>query len=187
MTVDPLDERIMKDIEEMCSPERIGHEISILRQELEATADLMCRAIDERDEARREAVKLRREREMLLDVRSKDGLLSSEWLMRTALAEARANHLRKELDRLIEGVYDAGHYKLCDQLHEQLERMDTHIFHANQEVPANNPLYVASNVDAVTRAGIVRFRLNPDVRRTYVDIRRELGLTVEPWMTEEDD
>ncbi len=92
------------------------------------TQEQLDLAIEQRDEARRLANRLRRERDMALSVKTREGLTASEWVLRTGLAEARADNTRRRMDDLIEEVYAAGHYRLCERLQEQLDIWDREIF-----------------------------------------------------------
>lgn len=69
------------------------------------TVDNFDHALEKETERLRQDVeRLRRERSQLLDVKSTDGLSSSEWMMRTARAEAEVARLTRERDEA-----DAAH------------------------------------------------------------------------------
>jgi len=66
-----------------------------IRADAQATVEALQR---ERDEADKRSEQCRKDRAMVLNVKTTDGLTASEWLMRTAVAEQKAKDLQAALD-----------------------------------------------------------------------------------------
>jgi hypothetical protein len=60
--------------------------------------------------------RLRRDRAEALNVRSRDGLLSSEWVARTGRAEAIAKQMQAKLAAVVEALADASDAMACEEL-----------------------------------------------------------------------
>lgn len=77
------------------------------RAELIATLDSRTQGWRERAEkAEADLVRVRTERAAALSVKTKEGLSASEWLLRTGLAEERADKLQADLDAALDWIAD---------------------------------------------------------------------------------
>lgn len=77
--------------------------------------------------------RLRNERRALLNVKSTDGLLSSEWLLRTAKAEAITEAYKKANDELSKSAYVQPEFGALFTKHENLTRsVETAIYLLNR-------------------------------------------------------